>query len=66
MVISKQQQEGDALPIEMGKEEYVDGFTVHTIIFTMATSNIVPEHEEPLSSIEKGWKSSHLTQYQGF
>ncbi|RWR73413.1 cytosolic sulfotransferase 12-like protein [Cinnamomum micranthum f. kanehirae] len=32
----------------------------------MATSNIVPEHEEPLSSIEKGWKSSHLTQYQGF
>ncbi|KAJ8644749.1 hypothetical protein MRB53_006497 [Persea americana] len=26
----------------------------------------VPEHKEPLSIIEKGWKSSHLTQYQGF
>ncbi|RWR73408.1 cytosolic sulfotransferase 12-like protein [Cinnamomum micranthum f. kanehirae] len=57
MVISKQQQEGDALPIEMGKEDYVDGFTESffiqfssnfdtiAIIFIMATSNIVPEHE---------------------
>ncbi|RWR73405.1 cytosolic sulfotransferase 12-like protein [Cinnamomum micranthum f. kanehirae] len=32
----------------------------------MATSNIVPELEVPLSIVEKGWKSSHLTQYQGF
>ncbi|RWR73422.1 zinc finger MYM-type protein 1-like protein [Cinnamomum micranthum f. kanehirae] len=32
----------------------------------MATSNIVPEHEVPLSIVEKEWKSLHLTQYQGF
>ncbi|KAJ8644760.1 hypothetical protein MRB53_006508 [Persea americana] len=32
----------------------------------MATSNIVPEQEKSLSIVEKGWKTFHPTQYQGF